>query len=877
VPNEISLNYGYGYAFRISGGGPSAPPLVAGTNPPAQYAAPGTSSLVFSFPAATGGTAPITYSPPALTAPPGSGASVSGTAPGNITVNDAVDGESYLVRVYATDADGQQVLNDAIGAVEASSPPSLVAGANPPAQYATAGTTSLTFSFPAATGGVGLITYSPPALTAPPGSGASVSGTAPGNITVNDAVDGESYLVRVYATDADGQQVLNDAIGAVEASSPPVLVAGANPPAQYAAAGTASLVFAFPAASGGTLPYVYSAPTLVKPSGSTATVTGTAPGNITINNATDEEAYLIRVVITDANGQQVLNDALGAVGEAAFVPLAPIVAPARQALASTATSASVTFTQPGAPGGMVYSVAVQNVTTGASIVPSSGSGLGAYAFTVANGNDYIVVIEGTALDGQVATAVAEVAVAVAPALEWGAPATVSRPTGSTTATVTWNAVTGGVTPYVYGEPGVIYDSQGGSTTALYSTAGLTTSITGLVNTQVVVLARQVTDAAGSVLSVQAVATVNASAAPLTFASTPANQTLVSSSTSVTLGSWGAASGGTGPYTYAVTDISGGATAISGSGVGPWSAAGLTAGFTYAFLMTATDSLGAKGYSVVTITVEQENNLGRWLLVSSVDFTDADWTAFSTTSTVQSTTAWYETLYAADGTTPRCYLYNNVAATRTITLSPSSVGLQLVNGATTSQPTIGVWPAGWTPILGGARRDAWLIEAVMEGEEPAGATAFVHMNGISSSQTTMATSPGTGLRATDSTSNVIILRAFSYISGFTTSTLQTLTASPRIWRASIQTTIVDSRRHDIYTNVGATDFCEPQAGLRVRVQATSTSMTAVNADVASDGFAWFSSAIADRVKWWMYHDGAATSGSALRLKKLRLLRMPSGSL
>jgi hypothetical protein len=54
------------------------------------------------------------------------------------------------------------------------------------------------------------------------------------------------------------------------------LVAGANPASQYAAAGTTSLVFAFPAASGGTLPYVYSAPTLVKPAGSTATVTGTA-------------------------------------------------------------------------------------------------------------------------------------------------------------------------------------------------------------------------------------------------------------------------------------------------------------------------------------------------------------------------------------------------------------------------------------------------------------------------------------------------------------------------------------------------------------------------------------------------------------------------
>jgi len=462
-------------------------------------------------------------------------------------------------------------------------------------------------------------------------------------------------------------------------------------------------------------------------------------------------------------------------------------------------------------------------------------------------------------------------------LTWAAPATVAQPSGSTTATITWNAPSGGTAPYTYSVPGVVYDSQAGSTTALYSTTSLTTSITGLVNTQVVVLTRQVTDAVGATLTVQAVAAVAAGAATLTFASAPSAQSLASTATSCTIGTWGAASGGTGPYTYAVTEISGGGTTVSGSGLGAWSATGLTAGFTYAFLMTATDSLSAKGYSVVTVTVAQEENLGRWLEVDSVDFTDADWTAVTLTATTASSIAWYATLYEADGVTPRCYLYNNVTESRTITLSPSSVGLQLVNGAITTQPTIGVWPAGWTPIIGGSRRDAWMVEAVMEGEEPAGNGAFTHMNGISTSQTTMATSPGTGLRVTESTSNVIIARAFSYISGFTTSTVQTITGGPRIWRASIQGTIVDSRRHDIHTNVGATDFCEPQSGLRVRVQATSTSMTAVNADVSSDGFAWFSSTIADRVKWWMYHDGSATTGSALRLKKLRLLRMPNGSL
>ena len=876
MPNEISLNYGYGYAFRISGGGPSAPPLVAGANPPAQYAAPGTSSLVFSFPAATGGTAPITYSPPALTAPPGSGASVSGTAPGNITVNDAVDGESYLVRVYATDADGQQVLNDAIGAVEASSPPSLVAGANPPAQYAAAGTTSLTFSFPAATGGVGLITYSPPALTAPPGSGASVSGTAPGNITVNDAVDGESYLVRVYATDADGQQVLNDAIGAVEASSPPVLVAGANPPAQYVAAGTASLVFAFPAASGGTLPYVYSAPTLVKPGGSTATVTGTAPGNITINNATDEEAYLIRVVITDANGQQILNDALGAVGEAAFVPLAPIVAPARQALASTATSASVTFTQPGAPGGMVYSAAFADVTNGLAVTPSSGSGLGPYSFPVGSDKDYIAILAGTAPDGQVSTAVAQVAVAAAPALAWVAPAAIITNAGVTSAAITWNTASGGLAPYIYGAAGAVYDSQAASTTAVLTTVGTpgTTTVSGLVNGQTLVIERSVRDAAGNVVTVQGSVTIAATAAGVTPGAAPAAQVLTSDVTIATIGTWGAPSGGTGPYTYAVTEISNGGTLVSGSGLGPWQVSGLTAGFTFVFLMTVTDSLGAKGYSVTTISVAAVPDV--WEELDALDFTDADWTAVSTTSTTASSVAWYLILYAADGVTPRAYVYNNNTEARTLSLSPSGSGLTLVNGATTNQPTVGVWPAGWTSMIGASRRDAWLIEAIVAGEEPAGALGFVHIFNVSTNTSTAASTPGTGLRNINSGTGTQI-RALSYISSLAEQAIQTVpTGATRAYTCGLQVVIADSRREDVHTRPNATDYGSPQSGQRVRVQATSTTMTAPGANVTTSA-SWFASTIADRTKLWLYHDGSATVGSRVQLQKLRLLRKINGSL
>ena len=754
--------------------------------------------------------------------------------------------------------------------------PPLVAGANPPAQYAAPGTTTLTFAFPAATGGTGPIVYAAPVLSAPPGSAASVSGTAPGNITINNGANGESYLIRVYATDADGQQVLNDAIGAVEEAVPSSLVPGANPAEQYVAAGTSSISFTFSAASGGTAPLSYGAPVLVAPPGSTASVSGTAPGVVTINNADDEEAYLVRVYVTDGLGQQVLNDALASVAPAALVPLAPIVAPARQALVSGTTSASVTFTQPGAPGGMIYSASFADVTNGLAVTPSSGSGLGAYAFPVGDAKDYIVIIAGTAPDGQVSTAVAQVAVAAGPALAWGAPTAVVTNAGVTSAPIAWNTATGGVAPYVYGAAGAVYDSQAGSTTATLSTVGTpgTTTVAGLVNGQTVVVERSVLDAAGNTITVQGSVTVAATAAGVTPGAAPAAQSLAVDATSATIGTWGAPSGGSGVYSYTVTEISNGGTLVTGSGLGPWDVAGLTSGSTFVFLLTVTDSLGAKGYSVTTITVAAASDV--WEELDALDFTDADWTAVSTTSTVASTTAWYLVLYAADGVTPRAYVYNNNVEARTLSLAPSGSGLTLVNGTTAVQPTVGVWPAGWTALIGGSRRDAWLVEAIVAGEEPAGAGGFVHIFDISTSTTSGANNPGTGIRNVNTGVNTLVL-AISYISGPSQQAIQTIpTGATRAYTCGVQIVVADSRREDIHVRPNATDYGSPQSGQRVRAQATSTGMTLPGGE-ATTSAAWFATTIAGRTKFWLYHDGSATVGSNIQLRKLRLLRKVNGSL
>ena len=463
-------------------------------------------------------------------------------------------------------------------------------------------------------------------------------------------------------------------------------------------------------------------------------------------------------------------------------------------------------------------------------------------------------------------------------LSWAAPAATLVTAGTTSGTVTWAAAEDGAGGYTYSAAGVAADSAGASSTATVATAGTapgTTTVSGLVNGQTVVLQRTVTDSDGATVTIQAAITVAATAAGVTPGTAPAGQTLAAGTTSATIGTWGAPSGGAGGYTYALTEPGGSGVTIGGSGLGEWSVAGLTNGRTYAFLLTITDSLGAKGYSVVTIAVAAAASTGDgWIEVDSLRFDDGDWTEVTSTSTAQSSSAFQLTLYAADGTTPRAYIYNNLAIARTVTLDGD--GLTLVNGTSAVAPALGVWPAGWDALRSGSRADAWLIEALVEGEEPAGSGSFVHLQGISTGTSTAAATPTTGVRAVNSSTNAIVYAA-SYIAAFDNVAVRTVAPAPnRSYAASVQVTIADSRRHDVFITPGATDFCEPQTGLRVRVQGASSSMSAVGAENPTSA-AWFGTSVSGRTKWWMYHDGAATSGSFVRVVGLRLLRKPQGSL
>lgn len=84
-------------------------------------------------------------------------------------------------------------------------------------------------------------------------------------------------------------------------------------------------------------------------------------------------------------------------------------APAAQALASTETTASATWTHAGAPSGTTYACTVE-ASEGAAPT-ATGSGLGAWTWPVVAGRAYIATLTATGTDGQVAASSALVAVA----------------------------------------------------------------------------------------------------------------------------------------------------------------------------------------------------------------------------------------------------------------------------------------------------------------------------------------------------------------------------------------------------------------------------------------------------------------------------------
>lgn len=466
-----------------------------------------------------------------------------------------------------------------------------------------------------------------------------------------------------------------------------------------------------------------------------------------------------------------------------------------------------------------------------------------------------------------------------PALAWVAPTTVTSNSGTTTQTITFNTPTGGRGPYIYGTPTISYDSTE-TGYATVSRADLVCTLSNLVDNATYVVSLTATDSEGTSIMVEGTVVVLAGVNALTFATRPDNQSLDAEALYTVISAWGAVSGGTGPYTYAVTEPTGRGVTITGSGLGPYIVDGLTSGRSYVILMTVTDSLGAKGYSAVSISVAYSSS--DWSVVADIDFTDSNWTALNSTDNTASSSVRQHVIYASDGTTPRVQIWNNTTQPRRLKIDPSSTGLTLRTTSLAGSPSVKVVPVDalnrpifqqldWT-------NDVIKVEFHVEGEEPSGSGPFAHLIGFSVATTN--TGNQHGYRVVENGTNIRPARR-SWTSSDTLAVQSNVSAtSTRIYQLQMEMYITGSRTIESYGREGVTvdTFTPtPRTGKYYFHQAVAQVMATVPTKTS------FNSTTTGGWGIMIYCDGSLvdldTTGSKSRvtLKRLRISRLPNGAL
>ena len=189
----------------------------------------------------------------------------------------------------------------------------LAPSADPAAQSLSSGTTSsagVTFNAP--TGGSGSYSYSA-ALVQHVGTGAALSGSNLGPYTVSSLEDGDLVSIVLTSTDTGSvtQTVTNQAqIEVQTAAGYPALVAPTVTQGliQREPSGTTSATVDVGSSSGGSgAPYTYSAVALDKAAGSSAAVSGTVPGALSVTGLADDEAVVLSGTVTDTTTSQVVS------------------------------------------------------------------------------------------------------------------------------------------------------------------------------------------------------------------------------------------------------------------------------------------------------------------------------------------------------------------------------------------------------------------------------------------------------------------------------------------------------------------------------------------------------------------------------------------
>jgi outer membrane autotransporter protein len=428
----------------------------------------------------------------------------------------------------------------------------VVPGA-PTAVTATAGNTSATVSFtaPAFTGGTAITGYT---VTSSPG-GITASG-AGGPILVNGLTNGVAYTFTVTADNAAGTGPASLASNSVTPQAPVIVIDPAT-----LADGTVGVAYSQALnSSGGVAPYTYSVSAGSLPSGMTLgsggllSGTPTAPGTYnfsltsTDNNGDSSNQAFSLAVAAPAISLDPLTLADGTVGTAysQAITASGGSGPYTYALASGAIPAGMSFTSAGSFNGTPTVAGSFNFTVEATDTFGS-TGSQAYTFTV--GSPTIALAPATLADGTAGAAYSQSV-----------------------------SATGGTAPYTYSllsgalPAGMSFASDG--------TLSGTPSAVGSFN-----LTLRATDAFGSTGDQAYTFSVNAPALGLAPGTTTFN-----AGYDVPFSQAFSATGGTGPYSYALTGtlptgLTFAGDTLSGTATEPGS---------YAFTVTSTDSSTGTG-------------------------------------------------------------------------------------------------------------------------------------------------------------------------------------------------------------------------------------------------------------------------------------------
>ena len=538
----------------------------------------GSITLNWTAPASNGGADITGYTVTDATA----AAVVCTTAATSCTISGLTNGVAYSFKIVAINAAGTSVISNPSTATTPATTPGAPTNVTATSNANTQSVVSWTA--PVDNGGASVTGYT---VTATPG-GATCPATTRTTCTVTGLVNGTNYTFTVTATNKAGTSNASNASNTATPSTVPTAPTGV---AGTGAESTRSTItWTAPVSNGGTAINSYTV--TASPGGATCVAKGAT--SCTVAGLTNGSSYTFTVTATNVSGT---------------------------GSASTASSAVVPSTVPGAPTGVVATGAAssQSVVSWTAPVSTGGASISSYTVTpfvgtaaqasfscglsnpctvtgLKNGIEYTFKVTATNVSGTSAASVASVS--VVPSMVPGAPTgVVATGAASTQSVVSWTAPvsTGGAAISSY-----TVTSSPGSFTCTSATTSCT--VTGLTNGSSYTFTVTATNVSGT----GSASTASKSIVPSTVPGAPTGVVATGAASTQSVVSWTAPAsyGGSAVIGYTVTPFVGTAAQASFScGLSnPCTVTGLTNGIAYSLKVTATNVSGTGAASVASSPV-----------------------------------------------------------------------------------------------------------------------------------------------------------------------------------------------------------------------------------------------------------------------------------